>query len=233
MEKEISSSVGLLGRIRLTRFTLFELLLQPFQYKMRQARMKRFVDTMALKDGAKVLDLGGQPEIWDSVNEPLYIACVNLPGIARAEHETHHTIDYIEGDGCDLAQYADKEFDIVFSNSVIEHVGSVERQRAFASEVSRLAERYWVQTPSIAFPIEAHCGMPLWWFYPKTLRSFLIERWRRDLPRWTEMVESTTVISKSELRQLFPDSKLMTERLIFPKSIVAYRADCEVESQAA
>lgn len=214
---------SLMHRIRIIRFHVFKFFLDPFQNWARASRMKKFTEEMELSEGTRILDLGGQPEIWDTVECKLDIYCVNLPGIAREEYPSHHTITYLEGDGCDMSEYPDQDFDIVFSNSVIEHVGDIERQQAFASEVARLGKRYWVQTPSKGFPIEAHCGMPLWWFYPQKFRDFMIERWRRDLPKWTEMVETTRVISKRELGRLFPDGKIFTERMIFPKSNIAYR----------
>lgn len=220
---------SLLHRIRILRFYAFRFFLSPFQQWARKSRMKRFTEAMALTDGTRVLDLGGQPEIWDTVESRLKIFCVNLPGIAREEYKSHHDIVYLEGDGCDMSEFPDQDFDIVFSNSVIEHVGDIERQQAFASEVARLGKRYWVQTPSKGFPIEAHCGMPLWWFYPEKFRQFMIERWRKDLPKWTEMVETTRVISKRELGRLFPDGQIFTERMIFPKSNIAFRTDPNVD----
>jgi hypothetical protein len=72
------------------------------------------------------------------------------------------------------------------------------------------------------FPIEAHNGMPLWWFYPRRLRRALIERWRPKLPEWTEMVENTDIVSKSEFRILFPEANIVVERVLgIPKSYIA------------
>lgn len=97
--------------------------------------------------------------IWDHVTEPLAITILNLPGIARAEHRSRHALTYVSGDACCAPQYPDKSFDVVFSNSVIEHVGDDEKQAQFALEVRRIGKSYWVQTPSKYFPIEAHCGI--------------------------------------------------------------------------
>jgi hypothetical protein len=65
--------------------------------------------------------------------------------------------------------------------------------------------------------------MPLWWFYPERARRSFIERWREKLPDWTEMVESTRVLTLDRLRSLFPGSSAHTERLFgFPKSYAMY-----------
>jgi 2-polyprenyl-3-methyl-5-hydroxy-6-metoxy-1,4-benzoquinol methylase len=178
-----------------------------------------------LRDGMTVLDMGGQPMIWDSVQERLKITILNLPGIAMDTYPSHHDIQYVEGDACNCPEFKDKSFDFVFSNSVIEHVGdSVNRQR-FAKEVVRIGKGFWIQTPSCLFPVEAHTGMPFWWLYPQKLRDFFIERWRRKLPAWTEMVEGTTYVTKGELQKLFPQSTGITEKvLLVPKSNTVFQS---------
>ena len=70
----------------------------------------------------------------------------------------------LEADGTQLP-FGDGEFDVAFSNSVIEHVPP-ELQAKFASEVGRVADRYFVQTPNRYFPIEPHYQLPLFQFLP-------------------------------------------------------------------
>jgi len=205
------------------RFNAFRLLLAPFSSQTRRRRMAYFSRTMRLRDRMSVLDLGGQPMIWDGVSCTLDITILNLPGIAMADYSSRHSIRYVEGDACAADAYGHRSFDLVFSNSVIEHVGDAGKRAAFAHEVRRLGRSYWVQTPSKWFPIEAHCGMPFWWFYPQWLRAHLIERWRGKLPAWTEMVEGTTVLTRGELERLFPEAAIWVERWFgMPKSYVAY-----------
>jgi hypothetical protein len=55
---------------------------------------------------------------------------------------------------------SDQEYDIAFSNSVIEHVGDWERQAAFASEIRRVGKNLWIQTPAKECPIEPHYLAP-------------------------------------------------------------------------
>jgi len=185
--------------------------------------MRSYVAIMGIADGMSILDLGGQLEIWESVPYRLNLSILNKPGIAIRSTSKQHEITYIEGDGCNVEGYGDRHFDTVFSNSVIEHVGAADKRARFASEVRRLGRSYWVQTPTKWFPIEAHCGMPFWWFYPAILRYWFIQRWRKKLPAWTSMVEETTVLSKSELRQLFPEATIFAETILgIPKSWIVY-----------
>lgn len=191
----------------------------------RQSRMKQFADTMELKPGTRIADLGGTTEIWKLVEIPLDITIVNLPGSRMvSDAPRHHRFTFVEGDATDLPQFPDNFFDVVFSNSVIEHVGGTEKERLFASEVRRLAPSYWVQTPSIWFPLEAHTGLPFWWFMPRALKNILHRRWERLVPAWNDMVKGTVVIGRRSLRSYFPCGSLGVERTFcIPKSYFIFR----------
>ena len=140
-------------------------LLRPFSRWTRKRRMRAFIALMGVAEGTAILDLGGQPAFWDQVPFRLKLTILNLPGQLHPVPPTHHDIRYVEGDACEVGDaFSDRTFDIVFSNSVIEHVGAADKRESFAQEVRRLGRSYWVQTPSMWFPIEAHSGMPLWWF---------------------------------------------------------------------
>lgn len=209
--------------LKYLRIRAFTSIIRPFSEHSRRKRMRDYAALLGVRDGMSVLDLGGQPMIWDSVRSPLDITILNLPGVAESKSASHHRIHYVEGDACRVVGFEERQFDTVFSNSVIEHVGPVDKQIAFAREVRRLGKSYWVQTPSKWFPIEAHCGMPFWWFYPIRLRKYCIERWRRKLPAWTKMVEETRVLTKTELKQLFPEAIIRVETFFgVPKSYIAY-----------
>lgn len=212
--------------MRYARFDTFRHMLGPFSHQTRQVRMQQLEKLLGVKPGMRVLDLGGQPDIWNFVSAPLDITILNLPGVAApAPKESTHKFDFVEGDACNVTAYADRSFELVFSNSVIEHVGGEEKQRAFADEVRRLGVKYWVQTPSIWFPVEAHTGMPFWFFMPEFIRQKFIKNWEEKLPDWTEMVKGTTVLSKSEMRDYFPDGSMITERKFgIPKSYIFFKA---------
>ncbi len=196
-----------------------------FGQSAREGRMNLFIELFSPGEGARILDLGGTAALWRLVETPLEVTIVNLPGVKTGKPDNPiHKLHFLEGDATNLTQFEDGAFDIVFSNSVIEHVGPEDRQAAFAREARRLAPRYWVQTPSIWFPIEAHTRAPFWFFYPEGLRRAIIERWRRRIPEWARMVEETTVLKRAELQEFFPDATIYTERSFgFPKSYVAYR----------
>lgn len=138
--------------------------------------------------------------------------------------------DFRAGDGCALP-FADGEFDVVFSNSVIEHVGSWERQQAFAREARRVGRRLWVQTPAREFFIEPHLLAPFVHWLPRRTQRGLI-RWAtgwgwltRPTPAQVdEFLAEVRLLTRREMTELFPDCEILTERFLgLPKSYIAVR----------
>ena len=160
---------------------------------------------------------------------------MNLPGGVQsfelnAARTSIHTFHYVEGDACNVHQFADRSFDVAFSNSVIEHVGPEEKQEAFAREAVRLGKTFWVQTPSDWFPVEAHSGMLFYWYYPERLRAWLLRRSRKKFPAWwTEYIAGTRVLSHRRMAELFPNALIHVEFFCgLPKSYIAYSAPSSV-----
>lgn len=70
--------------------------------------------------------------------------------------------------------FRDKEFDVCWSNAVLEHVGNTEMQLGFLKEIVRVSKRAFVTTPNRYFPIELHTRTPLLHWLPKNVfDSFL------------------------------------------------------------
>ena len=199
---------------------------EPFSARARKKRMATFIEEMGIRGGERIIDLGGTPEFWLDCPHSLDITIVNLPGFNEPDPEpTHHKITLLEGDACNVQMFEDKAFDIAFSNSVIEHVGDESKQAEMAREAARLANAYWIQTPSIWFPIEAHSHMPFWWFWPRRLQEFALRRWHQRLPDWTEMVEETRVLLLPHFKKLFPDGEVIIERKFgITKSYIVHKA---------
>ncbi len=191
----------------------------------RQRRMSVFLMKMAVKNGYKIIDLGGTPQLWEMIDLDLEITLLNIsPVINYQPNRLKHSYHFITGDACNINGLIDNTFDLVFSNSVIEHVGPADRQQAFAETVHQLAPRYWIQTPSLWFPIEAHCNLPLWWFYPQFLQQVWIRRWqqqRREI--FAKDMTETRVLTLNQLKSLFPEAQVHTEYVVgFPKSYSMY-----------
>jgi hypothetical protein len=199
----------------------------------RERRFEVFLRRLNPRKDELLLDVGGDPGFWVPHVQPVKrIDTLNLIDVTwNKEAFPNHAIRTLVGDGCAL-QMADKSYDIGFSNSVIEHVGPWERQEAFAREIRRVARKIWVQTPAYECPIEPHYLAPLVHYLPRWLQERVL-RWCR-LGGWLvrpsheaihAAVESTRLLRKSEMNQLFPDCEILIERLLWvlPKAYVAIR----------
>jgi hypothetical protein len=206
-----------------SRLSAFYSAARVVQARTRRRRMALFERVIDLPPSARVLDLGGTPSLWAYVKQPLAVTILNLPGNADESVATHHKVTFFYGDACETLPWADRAFDVVFSDSVIEHVGPEDRQAAFAENIKRLGRSYYVQTPAPWFPIEAHTGMPFWWFYPELVRRRILAHWRETLPAWADSMAGTRVLTRRRMRELFPGAELQTETLAgIPKSYTAF-----------
>ncbi len=205
------------NRLRKKRFSLLEC---------------RIKELAAQKDVYNILDIGGDISYWKHVGwncANCHIHLLNLYEnyIEDKDASNYHTI---VGNALELP-FQKGKFDLVFSNSVIEHVGSYENQKKFAEEVTRVCNRYIIQTPSLWFPLEPHSLIPLFQFIPHKLRALLIMRFNINyFPKKSTYKEalvvsrSTLMFTKKRFRQLFPDAEIQVEKLFgIPKSYTAIK----------
>src|SRR5580658_3618505 len=139
--------------------------------RFRERRMRLFAQEFEITGETRVLDVGGTPELWGLLPGRPRVTILNLPRASPGRS----SCDLVFASGCALP-FADRSFDIVFSNSVIEHVGDPARQQRFADEIRRVARRYWVQTPNRWFPIEPHLLTPLVHFLPRSWQRPIVRR---------------------------------------------------------
>jgi hypothetical protein len=204
---------SLATRARRRRFAFFESLLAPLPRPLT------------------ILDVGGRQEFWDRMGfaQPgVTVVLLNLED--EAQTATRPDFRSLAGDARDLKGLADGEYEVVFSNSVIEHLGDFEDQRRMAAEVVRVGRRYFVQTPNRNFPVEPHFVFPLFQFLPRGLRVFLLMHFAlghadrvSDAETAGRLVDSIRLLDRGSLQQLFPAATLYREHYLgLVKSIVAY-----------
>ena len=195
----------------------------------RRQRMRRFLREFRIDARTRILDIGGTPDWWGLIPERPRVTLLNTP---RAKDDLRGAASWVAGDGRALP-FRDGAFDVVFSNSVIEHVGDAASQQRFAREVARVGRSYWVQTPNRWFPVEQHLMTPVVHWLPKS--------WQRAIvPRFTVWAAVTRVspdrrqfyldhylsevklLGPRELRRLFPGARLIRERFCgWTKSLIA------------
>jgi len=186
--------------------------------------MLEMLKRLRLPSKARIIDLGGSEFVWSLVEHDYHVTLVNLPGSIPSPTNPERFTN-VAADACHLRDlFEDMSYDVVYSNSTIEHVGDESRQALFAEEVRRLAPAYWVQTPSTRFPLEIHTGVPFYWSLPEKMRQRILQRWHRRMPAWTEMIMETRVLSRKQMKALFPDAQIYVERKFgLEKSYSFYR----------
>jgi ubiquinone/menaquinone biosynthesis C-methylase UbiE len=202
--------------------------------KMRRSRFKLFLNLLkSVPKPISILDVGGTEKFWKMMAftnpDQIHFTLLNLkmPAISLPNFMG------ITGDATSMSSISDQQFDVVFSNSVIEHVGDFNQQRLMASEIQRVGKRYFVQTPNYYFPIEPHFLFPAFQWLPKKLRFWLIQNFNlghikriSDPTKAKEMVNSTRLIKRRELLILFPDSIIIEEKYLgLVKSFIVYNQD--------
>lgn len=197
-----SNPTSLAARLRRKRFGLFLSLLSEVERPL------------------KILDVGGTVKFWEVMAfddfEDIEITVLNIgecnPSTSR--------IKCVQGNALAL-KFPDRSFDIIFSNSVIEHVGDLDARRQMAKEIRRVAKRYFVQTPNKNFFLEPHFHFPYFQFLPVRLRVWLLMHFNLgwytkepDESKARKEVEEVCLLTQKEFQALFPDGTLYKERIL-------------------
>lgn len=197
---------------------------RPIHKRLRKEKLDLFFKLLANASRNTLLDVGGCTGIA-SEWVPLYQAFCEVTVANLDPSPDQHAFPHVRrivADGCCLP-FADNSFDWVFSNAVLEHVGGAERQRKFATEISRVAKcGYFVTTPNKFFPIEPHTLLPLYQFLP--------EHWQSKLvclsPYYAHVYEEIRLLGAGELRHLFPGAIIVSTGFpIVGTSLVAMKTE--------
>jgi hypothetical protein len=176
----------------------------------------------------RVLDLGGTVSFW--VNAPVRPASLVLLNL-NDDPRDEAWINSVVGDVCTPpAEIRRDKFDLVFSNSVIEHVGGHVRRLQMADVINEAGDRYWIQTPYRYFPIEPHWIFPGFQFLPTNLQASIGARWPLTwcgrVPYEVALKHALEVelLNETQLRYYLPDSTILRERMVgLTKSLIATR----------
>jgi hypothetical protein len=182
----------------------------------RARRMLQLAKLYSLDSTTRVVDIGGFIGPWKTLSVKPRIIMVNLDGPNSEDDRSWWVI----ADGCHLP-FRDGEFDLAHSNSVIEHVGDLERQQAFAREVARVGRRYYVQTPNYWFPVETHFLTPIVQFLPRWLQHRIARNFTvwgivsRPTPeQCRSFANNISLLTRKKLQQMFPNARIIGEKAL-------------------
>ena len=209
-----------------------------FGFRARRfAEIRRLIEAILREKGeADILDLGGTERYWD----------VGGDFIARNSHRLRITLvntedqpverpdlfQFVIGSATDPELLGSRRFDLVHSNSVIEHVGHWHDMELFAHNTRRLAPRYYVQTPNYWFPYEPHFRFPAFQYLPAAVRVQMIKRFSLGFfskiattEEARDIVDHHRLVSAAQMRRFFPDATVSYEKIFggLNKSIIATR----------
>lgn len=212
---------GVANRLRKKRMRLFEHLFSTW-YK----------DELAQGKTIRVLDLGGTYEYWKAMEFRYFDRVdITLANVLKTKvPEDAKNVRGIIADATNLRDIADQSFDLVYSNSCIEHVGKEPEWEKMAREIKRTGSHFFLQTPNRYFPIEPHFLFPLFQFFPLRLRAFFIHHFQLGFwPRgktWEQalsIADEIKLLRYKDLRRLFPEAEIAREKVFgLTKSFMCY-----------
>jgi Methyltransferase domain len=200
---------------------------------LRKKRFKYFLKIIEQidKKNITILDVGGWEKYWEIqefTDKSHQIILLNSEKVKT----NYSTISSVSGNALNMSEFSDQSIDVVFSNSVIEHLGTFENQLKMANEVKRIGKMYYIQTPSFYFPLEPHFLFPFFHWLPFSLRIFLVRHFslgyfekQKNTQDAERLVKEHHLLKKREFRSLFPDGLIITEKFFgFTKSYIAIKS---------
>jgi ubiquinone/menaquinone biosynthesis C-methylase UbiE len=187
-----------------------------------------------------LLDLGG------GKGDHIAMVVPNHQSVTIADYHTQHLgiahekhgFQTLTLDGAARLPIHDNQYDIVFCNSVIEHVTGPKdkavkmkskakfeqmarvHQKQFADQIRRIGRGYFVQTPYKWFPIESHTITPSFVQLlprPVQLLAYRMVPKKQTLPDFN-------LLNIEDMKELFPDAYLVYEKSLgLVKSIIAVK----------
>ena len=179
--------------------------------RARERRYARFVELMRPDEATRIVDVGCGPLGLRAFAPELDVTGVDL------EARPGYPGPFVQADATRRLPFEDGEFDLAYSNSLIEHLPPADRP-AFAAEVKRVASKWWVQTPAFGFPLEPHALLPAAHWLPPTIRR---RYWRLGVGGdWEEI----SLLRRAELVALFGEPVIAERIGPLAKSWIAVRA---------
>jgi len=194
-------------------------------YAFRKKRFNLFINYLNVNKNDKILDVGGVESTWLGTGFEKNVTLLNI----KFSSQRNPIFSYIESDACNMFFLKDNAYDIIYSNSVIEHLGSIDKQREFAKEVKRVGKKYWVQTPYKHFPIEPHLLFPFFQYFPPPIQRYIGMKWnyshfKINDENILDEISRLRLLNLSDMHKLFPQSNVIKEIYFgIVKSIIAYK----------
>ncbi|MBP7811677.1 MAG: class I SAM-dependent methyltransferase [Candidatus Moranbacteria bacterium] len=185
--------------------SLIEKIATIFSSRSRKNKYSQFITECRPTPEDSILDIGVNTREYspfDNYLEKQYPHKKNITAIGLEEGSSFKSlypeITYLQADGRELP-FKNNQFDLVYSNAVLEHVGTREQQCDFLRELLRVGKRGYITTPNRFFPVEVHTRVPLLHILlPKSLFDAFLSLIGKDWATGNYM----NLLSEKELRLL-------------------------------
>jgi hypothetical protein len=189
-----------------------------------------FATIACVERPTKILDVGGTWNYWRQMN---WTALGNFEVVLLnvvAQDGLPASFKSVVADGRNLSDYGSQEFDVVYSNSAIGHVGTFADQERMAKEIRRVGRSYFLQTPNQRFIIDWRTLMPCFHFLPITYQAWCLRHFRvgtyprvDDYSSALHLAGRVRNVTFKELQRLFPGGTIVRERVMrLTKSFVVH-----------
>ena len=198
------------------------LLLSKFAGYFRGKRLSLIKRLAA--ESLTIVDFGGTPWFWQNIGE------ANVVLLNLSAQSIPDGFIAVTGDGR-KTEFADRSFELAFSNSTIEHVGTREDQLAFARELRRVGRRVYCQTPARWFFFEPHYFTPFVHWTPLLRFYWFVRyctwyglRWKPNREQVQDFQAHLRLLTRRDMKALFPDCEILRETFLgMTKSFIAVR----------
>lgn len=178
--------------------------------RSRRKKFDLFMTIMAPKPEETILDIGVSEsssigtnylELWYPYPERITALTNKDEKLYEDFKKRFPSVHLVFGDGRDL-RFSHNEFDVVFSNAVVEHVGEYEKQKCFVRELLRVGKRVFITTPNYWFPIESHTLIPFAHWLPEKLKCAVYKMLGRG---FFADKNNLNLVSMKQFLQCFPE----------------------------
>jgi len=182
---------------------------------MTRSRETKLAQFYSRYGGGKVLDVGVSGRDWSdmeniflkkfrgSPDDYTALGIEDLSSLAQC-YPGKRFVQYPGG----RFPFPDGEFEWVYSNAVIEHVGDRDAQVAFVNEMLRVAKNVFFTTPNKWFPLESHTNVLLLHYFPS-----IFYRWcEKRHHYWTR--ETLNLLGADDLRKVLSYSAARKSQVI-------------------
>lgn len=211
--------------------------LRRYTRAQRGRLFRSFIDRMPGR--LRIVDLGGTIAYWNTwglkADDRFDITLINHHHTDKSQVHVRSDLPNLRNVLADVGtltvqQY--RQFDVIFSNSLIEHLTSRQLQVNLARNITECGRPYFIQTPNKYSPIDPHFPrpyVPFFAIYPKPLQARLLTMGALGSGSAASSFDAAMTrlqhyhpLGRSEMRGLFPSARIVMERPMgVPMSIVA------------